>query len=192
MSMKVFYNASLTGKKLFNREYEAIYKVIHDTEKVTLLHCPVLVGSAEKVVAETIGQAAAYFKKLQAWVKEADVCVFESSYPSMGVGYEIAMATQLGKSVIVLHLPGKRSDTLAGLPSDKLQVIEYTLESLKTVLAEALAYAVEQQDTRFNFFVSPRIINYLDWVSKKKRIPRAVYLRRLIEEDLKKNRDYEG
>jgi hypothetical protein len=190
--MKLFYNASLTGKKLFLREYEAIYAVIKETEKITMLHSPVLVGTPEKVVAETISQASAYFKKLQGWIKEADVCVFEASYPSMGVGYEIAMAMQLGKSVIVLHLPDKKSEVLSGLTSDKLQMIEYTIETLSVILKKALAYAVEQQDTRFNFFVSPRIINFLDWIAKKKRIPRAVYLRRLIEEDLKKNKDYEG
>lgn len=190
--MKVFYNASLIGKKFFSHEYEAIYQVIKGTEKVTVLHSPVLVGSPEKVGAETIGQASAYFKRLQGWIKEADVCVFETSYPSMGVGYEIAMALQWGKSVIVLHLPGKQSEVLSGLSSDKMQMIEYTMETVKVTVKEALMYAVEQQDTRFNFFVSPRIIHYLDWVAKKKRIPRAVYLRRLIEEDLKKSKDYEG
>lgn len=190
--MKIFYNASLTGKKLFLKEYEAIYTIIKGTEKVTLLHSPVLVGTPEKVVAETLGQASAYFKKLQGWIKEADVCVFEASYPSMGIGYEVAMAVQLGKSVIVMHLPGKQTEVMLGMSSDKLQMVEYTMDTVRTTLEDALAYAVEQQDTRFNFFVSPRIISFLDWVAKKKRIPRAVYLRRLIEEDLKKNRDYEG
>jgi hypothetical protein len=52
-------------------------------------------------------------------------------------------------------------------------------------------YLSDTQDVRFNFFISPQIGNYLDWVSKNKRIPRAVYLRRLIEEDMKNNKEYE-
>jgi len=190
--MNFFFNASLTGRKLFLAEYEAIHAVIKGTEKTNLLHCPVMVGTPEKVVKETLGQASAYFKKLQGWIKSADVCVFETSYPSMGIGFEIAMAMQLGKSLIVLHKPGEQSEVIAGLTNDKLQMIEYTLDTLRKDLRNALLCAVEQQDTRFNFFISPRIIAYLDWVAKRKRIPRAVYLRRLIEEDLKKNREYEG
>ena len=33
--------------------------------------------------------------------------------------------------------------------------------------------------------LKPKIANYLDWIARKKRTPRAVYLRRLIEEDMK-------
>ena len=76
------------------------------------------------------------------------------------------------------------------MQSDKLQVASYNDNNLDEVLTLSIDYASEQVDTRFNFFVSPLIVNYLDWVSKKKRIPRAVYLRRLIEQEMKANPEY--
>lgn len=189
--MKVFFNASLTGKRTFLQEYQAVFDALTAVEKVKLLHSPVMVGSLKKLSEETLIEAVGYFKKLERWIKSADVVVFEASYPSMGIGHEVAMALQFEKPVIVLHLPGKRPDLLTGIPNDKLQILEYTTLELRAILQDALSYAADQQDTRFNFFISPKIGNYLDWVSKKRRLPRAVYLRKLIEEDMKKNKDFE-
>jgi len=47
-------------------------------------------------------------------------------------------------------------------------------------------------DVRFNFFVSPKIISYLDWVSKNRMVPRSVFLRELIEKEMKKDKDFRG
>jgi hypothetical protein len=45
---------------------------------------------------------------------------------------------------------------------------------------------------RFNFFVSPKILTYLDWVGQKRMIPKSVFLRNLIEREMKKDRDFKG
>ena len=58
------------------------------------------------------------------------------------------------------------------------------------MVASALDYVSSAQDVRFNFFISPTIGLYLDWISKNKRIPRAVYLRKLIEEEMRENKEY--
>lgn len=189
--MKLFFNASLSGKKFFLKEYESIYNYIKTAPGVVSVQSPVFSGSSDKVAAETVDEAANYFKKLQTWMKSADIAVFEASYPSLGIGHEIAIALQLEKPVIVFHQPNKRPYILEGVPNDKLQLVEYELETLREQINESLSYALDQQDTRFNFFISPRIGTYLDWVSKKRRIPRAVYLRRLIEDDMKKNKEFE-
>ena len=62
--------------------------------------------------------------------------------------------------------------------------------SVEEALKLALDYASDQMDTRFNFFISPKHGNYLDWISKNKKVPRAVYLRRLIEKDMDENKEY--
>jgi len=69
-------------------------------------------------------------------------------------------------------------------------LVEYTLPELKRTLDYGLEEALNQVDVRFNFFISPQIGRYLDWVSQKKRIPRAVYLRKLIEEEMNSNTEY--
>jgi hypothetical protein len=69
-------------------------------------------------------------------------------------------------------------------------VIKYDATNLREQLKCALSFAQNNVDTRFNFFISPSIGNYLDWISKNKNIPRSVYLRTLIEKDMVINKEY--
>ncbi|MBU1088374.1 hypothetical protein KKA02_00630, partial [Patescibacteria group bacterium] len=73
------------------------------------------------------------------------------------------------------------------LDSDKLVNFVYDKKNLKEKLQKALIDAVGKIDVRFNFFVSPKILSYLDWVAKTKRIPRSVFLRGLIEKEMRKD-----
>lgn len=62
------------------------------------------------------------------WLRSADVVVAETTVPSLGVGYEIAVATGLGKPVLALFRPALRparrlSAMVAGDPG--VTVIEY-------------------------------------------------------------------
>lgn len=61
----------------------------------------------------------------------------------------------------------------------------------KVLLKEAMSKAENKVDVRFNFFVTPRILLYLDWLAKNKKLPRSVYLRNLIESDMEKNKEYQ-
>jgi hypothetical protein len=124
-------------------------------------------------------------------LKKADICIFEASVPSLAIGHLISMAIEMGKPVIALYKAANIPFFLTGLDDEKIQVIQYELENLKDELSTAIEYASDLQDTRFNFFISPQIGSYLDWVAKNKRVPRAVYLRRLIEEDMRGNKEYQ-
>jgi len=116
----------------------------------------------------------------------------EGSTPSFGVGQEIMEAVGDNKQVIVLYQKGMKPHILRGVGSDAIYMYEYTKDNLREVLKDVLDYAKSRSDTRFNFFISPEIGAYLDWIAKNKRIPRAVYLRRLIEEDMRNNKEYNG
>lgn len=186
--MKVHFIGDLSGNK---NDYKSIVSIIHK-HGGELVTDHSIVRTLKDVETETPEDAELYAKKMSQWLKQSDVVVVETTIPLLGAGYEIAVALQLGKPVICLYRPdGKNTPhVLRGLESDKLQVIGYNDKNLEEALNLALSYATEQMDTRFNFFVSPSIVNYLDWVSKKKRLPRAVYLRRLIEEDMRNSKEY--
>lgn len=186
--MKVHFIGDLSGNKA---DYERIVSLVkksgHD-----LVTDHSIKRSLKDLEKETPEDAELYAKKMNQWMKQADCVVVETTVPMLGAGYEIAVALQLGKPVIVLYRPGvdNTPHVLKGMQSEKLQVSAYNDTNIEEVISLSLEYAAEQVDTRFNFFVSPAIVNYLDWVSKKKRIPRAVYLRRLIENEMKENKDY--
>lgn len=188
--MKVFLNASLSGKK----EFEEYYRRIFDSLKKNghKVVSPVMEGEKDRVSQETSDEAEKYYDKLSSAIAAADVLVFEVSYPSTGIGHEITLGLSRGKPVVVLYLKERDPYILESMNDDRLQVLEYSLErGFEKLLNGALQYAAEQQDTRFNFFVSPRISAYLDWVSRKKKVPRAVYLRGLIKKDMEKEGDYQ-
>lgn len=125
-------------------------------------------------------------------IKKSEIVIVEISYPSTAnVGHELTYALDLGIPVVAIHKKGRDPVFLKGITNDKLTIESYNDDNLEKVLSDSLDYSASQQDARFNFFISPKIGSYLDFVSKKKRVPRAVYLRRLIEEDMKKNKQFE-
>ncbi len=186
--MKVHFIGDLTGSK---RDYKMIVSIV-EKQGHELVTDHSIIRTLKDVETETPEDAELYAKKMNQWLKQADAVVVETTVPLLGSGYEIAIALQLSKPVIVLYRPSGTNapHVLKGIDSDKLQVIGYNDKNMEEALTLALDYATEQADTRFNFFVSPSIVNYLDWVSKQKRITMALYLRELIEAEMRANKDY--
>jgi hypothetical protein len=183
--MKIYFMSSPRGKKSFEKNYQAIFQSI---ESLGHTHVTDFIMDVE-VENFYLSDIKRFYRHTVDDLKKAEVCVFETSVPSLAVGHLISLAIEQGKPIIALYSGKNAPFFLSGLDDDKVQIIQYGSDNLKDELDQAINYAQEQMDTRFNFFISPQIGNYLDWVSKKKRIPRAVYLRRLIEEDMKKNND---
>lgn len=188
--MKVFFSAATAQKEELEQSCARIVVVLkemgHEIVKDTTADFSV-------IVSKSVKERTDYYKKVIKWIARSDVVVIEASYPStLDIGHEITIALEKGKQVLGLYQDGYEPSFLLGLQDEKLIWVKYSNASLVDDLKYALDLISEKIDTRFNFFISPKIGAYLDWVSKKKRAPRAVYLRRLIEEDMKQNKEYEG
>lgn len=187
--MKAYFTASLSGKGQYKEHYITIvntlkrlgYEVIADH---------ILKTDPSEVIQQEVEDVMSFYKRMQQWVKSSNVIVAEVSNPSTSVGYEIALALEMEKPVIALYLEGREPTLLKGNVSEKFILISYAPEKIDIVLKESLEDAKDQVDVRFNFFVSPKIVRFLDWIAKKKKMPRAVYLRRLIEEDMKRHKEF--
>jgi len=72
------------------------------------------------------------------WILESDVIIAEVTCPSLGVGYEIAMAIQLKKHVFCLFNKNSRKRLSAMISgSNNVQVYEYdTFEDIQRSLSE--------------------------------------------------------
>ena len=189
--MKVHFIGGLEGDL---SDYHKIISMIESSGwEVVTKHS--IERSIDDVKKETPEDAELYAKKMKQWIMKADVVFVEMSRPGLGTGFEVAVALDSGKPVVALYKPGPYNGhfVLRGLEGkdNKLQVLSYNDDNLKEVVRMAIDFATDSMDTRFNFFISPKHQNYLDWVSKKRRVPRAVYLRRLIEDDMKKTKEYE-
>ncbi len=190
--MKIYFSAPVSR---VSEEIRSNYKVIISTLKA--LGHSVLYDHLEKKktkddIENQEPKVAFEVQKLMAKRKnQADLVFIEASTPSFGIGQEIEYSIRNGKQVIVLFLPGCKPHILKSEGSELIFLYEYTLLNIESVVTEAISAASQQLDVRFNFFISPEIGRYLDWVSKHKKIPRAAFLRSLIEKAMKSEKDFE-
>src|SRR3972149_3210646 len=188
--MKIYFTAALTEIPAHHQDhYRLIVKTLRSLgHQVYAEH---ILGKTEAILQkQTEGEKLDMERNLMTWKNKADLIVVEVSYPSFGVGQEMEYALSREKPVIALHIQGRKPHFLIAAGGEYLQSTEYTPENLKKVLTEYIDYAKDYADTRFNFFVSSEIDSFLNWISKKRKVPRAVFLRQLIEEDMKKNKQY--
>jgi len=189
--MKVYFIASsrLVGAnpKLYSKVYSylsADNKMISD--KVLKW---VKMGVRDMNVAPLKIKKENYIESLES-VKKADFVVMEVSGHSMSMGYLISKALEMNKPVIALHKQEHAPNFIKGISDLKLIICEYDEKNVDEILEKSLKTATGLIDVRFNFFVNSKILNYLDWVSQKRMVPRSVFLRNLIEHEIKKDKEY--
>jgi nucleoside 2-deoxyribosyltransferase len=189
--MKAHFIGDLTGNI---EDYKEIISALESLGwEVVTKHS--ITRNLKEVEAESPEESELYAKKMSTWIKKADAVVVEVTVPGLGAGYEVATAMDLGKPVIALYKPNGNNTpyVLKGMEkSEKMQVLSWSDSTLKEVLDVGLEYAMESMDTRFNFFISPKHQNYLDWISKERKIPRAVFLRNLIEREMENDEEFSG
>lgn len=188
--MLIYFNASVSSRSEFKDEYQEIVNVLESLgHRVLSDHILEYPESGRKT--ETEESRKAYYSKMIRKIKRADLMVAEVSFPStIHVGHELTLALDANKPVLALHKKNMRPILFWGLHEEKFLVEEYSLVDLKQLISKSIEYLTEQMDTRFNFFISPKIGNYLDWIAKKKKTPRAVYLRKLIEKEMENSKEY--
>jgi len=187
--MKIFFQGSYQGSKDFGKYYKIIYLEI---EKLGYKHLDldsVHISYGDFLHKMKKGKEAYtehYEKKIKA-LKEADICIFETSIHSLGVGFLIQKAIEYDKPVIVLYYGNRIPFFLSGINDEKFVIKSYNIKNIKQVLVEALAFAKERRDKRFNFFISPKLLGYIEKVSKEKGITKSQFIRDLIIQHLKKS-----
>lgn len=185
--MKVYFSSTVKAKSRLEKNFQAIYTSIKE-----LGHRHVsdfLINIDPKAFyTRSFKDAGEEYKAMVKKMKSAEVVVFEVTVPSLGIGYLVNLVLEMEKPVILLHTPEASPYLFRFIKSDKLQICEYTLANIKQVLSSAFKDAKESTNVRFTFFVTPKILDFLDFIAKKKHTPRAVFLRRLVEEAMKKEK----
>lgn len=123
-------------------------------------------------------------------LQKSDIIILEVSTNSFTQGYILQKSLEMGKPVIALHQRGKYSVFIKGIKNPLLQTVEYDKYGLSESLEEALQFAIENLMTKFNFYLSNDISNYLNWISKNKNLPKSEFVRALIRDHMDKNSEY--
>ncbi|MEN9328697.1 MAG: hypothetical protein RI947_1505 [Candidatus Parcubacteria bacterium] len=187
--MKVIFTASLRGKKYFEPQYkrtvDVIKKLGYETNAEDLIH-----PSNNKIYTDIQegsrdANVAMYKKKIQE-LQEADICMFETSTHSLAIGFMIQKALEFNKPTIVLYYKDNAPDFLTGVEDDKLIVKNYDDDNLEAVVTGVLGEGQNMRDKRFNFFISPKLLSYLENTSRKDGVTKSTFIRNLILDHRKK------
>lgn len=181
--MHAYFTGSIVGKKRYAGHYLTIIREL-EKRSITVQSAHIMNTSEEHIRFETKRERLEFHKRLDRWIMQADFMVAETSFPSISVGYEISLALHRGKSVLVLYTEGDPPSLLADHTNEKIVCEKYTTDTLPHIIDDFLAYADGSSDTRFTFYITPAIASHLETIAKKQKLPKSVYLRRLIERDM--------
>lgn len=185
--MKVSLIAPPRGQTEFGTHFKNIYKEI---EKLGYTHVTdIAIAPTEKFYEEmNKGEEAhkEFYNTMTKAVQQADICVFETSSPSLGTGSLIDKALSFSKPTVVLYHEGQTPFFLSGSEEDKLIKRSYNEKNLKKILKECIDLARERRDKRFNFFISPKLLEYLETASNTEGITKSKFIRNLIVGDMRK------
>lgn len=189
--MQVYFVASSRLVAKNAALHEKIYQVLADGNKMVSDKVMKWIKSGVRDLKnESLKFKRENYEQAIKSVKKAELVVIEVSGHSMSGGYLISQALSMNKPVIALYESNSKPVFIAGIPDNRLFLVEYNENNVEEVLKKALKRVVELIDVRFNFFVSPKILTYLDWVSQKRMIPKSVFLRNLIEKEIKKEKEF--
>ena len=122
--MKIYFACSITGGREFESTYQDIVHAL--TEKGFSVLTAHLVESDATTAEADLSPEDVYVRDT-AWLRESDVLIAEASATSHGVGYEIGLALELKKPVLVLcHEERKLSKMISGNPDKNLTVKMYS------------------------------------------------------------------
>ena len=181
------YESNVYDYKLITSTLRALGHEVFDTH---------MERSLDAVKSDSSAYRANYYKELIKKIKMSDVVVAEVSFPSsINIGHEITLALEYEKPVFALYVHGKSPMMLEGNLNEKFIMGEYSTsneDDFKVLLEKNLEKLIGLSDIRFNFFISPKMSRFLDWISKDRMIPKAVFLRKLIEDEIDKAKDFPG
>ena len=188
--MKIYFSAPISNieestKDRYSQIVDTLKKLGHN-----VLYDHLLNKSKEYFNKQSPKESLESQRSMTKRKNQADLIVIEASTPSFGIGQEIAYSLQNNKQVIILYLEGHKPHILQDEGQDLLFIHEYNLIGLSKTLSKAIEEARDKVDVRFNFYISPEIGRYLDWISQTKKLPRSVFLRGLVEKHMRSDKEY--
>jgi nucleoside 2-deoxyribosyltransferase len=133
--MKIYFCASIRGGRQLASHYEKLIQMLQKYGQVLTEH----LGSDEIIQSKdrVLSDQEIHDRDLK-WVRESDLVVAEVTVPSLGVGYELGRAIEMGKPVLCLFNTGLEF-TLSAMIAGSEGVVNHSykaLEDLDSVLED--------------------------------------------------------
>ena len=184
--MTVYFTASIAGKREYLPNYQTIIATLRN-KNIGVIADHILNTEQETIFNENREELVTFHRKLTEWITHCDWVVAETSYPSISIGYEISLALHHRKPVLALYSGKNPPSLFIHTENDNLLCEKYTLQTLPKIIDTFKNYIEGINDSRMTFFLNSRQTAHLNKISREKKIPKSVYLRQLIEHDIKKS-----
>jgi nucleoside 2-deoxyribosyltransferase len=127
--MKIYFCASIRGGRQLAATYDKLIALLQEHGQVLTEH----LGSDEIIESKDrkLTDKQIHDRDMD-WVRQSDVVVAEVTVASLGVGYEIGRAIELGKPVLCLFHTGSRF-TLSAMIAGSEGVIHRNYQQLEEV-----------------------------------------------------------
>jgi len=181
--MIAYFTASVVGKKHLLSKYHAILSILHK-RGITPIADHILNVEEKDIHLQTKEKRLHFHKQLEDWINSCDFMIAETSFPSISVGYEISMALDRNKPILLLYSTGDPPSLFAYHENQKIVCEKYTESTLDAIISDFLNFIRNTEDARFTFYLTSIQAKHLDTQGKKQHIPKSVYLRRLIDNDI--------
>ena len=123
--MKIYFCGSIRGGRQLATTYEKLIALLSEYGKVLTEHLgsDEIINSKDRILTDK----EIHDRDLQ-WVKESNVVVADVTVPSLGVGYEIGRAIEMGKPLLCLF--NTSSDyTLSAMIAGSENVLNHPYEN---------------------------------------------------------------
>jgi len=123
-------------------------------------------------------------------ILRSDLMVAEMSLPSFGLGYHVCLAKTYHIPVLCLyHSKYKEniSPTLKSMISGSFLLLEYNDQNIKEILSQGLDKLTPKK-TRFNFNLSPKDFQYLNFLSHEAKKTKTEIIHDLITEKVQREK----
>lgn len=183
--MLVYFTASIAGKKHYLGNYQKIIDILK-AKNCEVISDHIIKSTETEVRLETKEDRLRFHEQLEKWISSCDFVIAETTFTSISVGYEIALSQHLNKPILILYSEGNPPTLLAQTKDEKVICEKYDPTTVEGIIDDFINYVQGAADSRFTFFITSKIAAHLEKVSKREKLPKSVYLRQLIEKEMKK------
>jgi len=185
--MKIFFTASFFGKTKYQKYYDLVLKELQKYD-IDLIGTEVgnylnVLTPKEKLKLKNKNKL--HYEAIRRGIQTSDAVVIEMSQQDFQLGHEATLTIMAKKHVLCLSLFENFAEKIK---NDYFHGAKYNDVILPSIIHDFLKEIQKKKySERFNCFLSPEQLNYLEQKSRKEKINKSEYLRKLIEEDIKNN-----
>lgn len=184
--MKILYSSSYLGKQKYKENYDLVLKALHATkvDVVTPEKNDYLDLLTQKEIERLQYPNRIHFEAVLKGIMVCDAVVFEMSDENFQMGHLATTAVENKKYILCVSIFEDFTDKI---PSRYFFGAKYDERTIGDIVANFVHQAGEDQfSERFNLFLSPGQVDYLERRSTEERMNKSEYIRSLIDEDKKK------